>query len=341
MLEIQNLNSKVLKSQEVGTLDDYRAFEERLFLVLKNYLYKYQFLDILNSKEKHLIYNRLCHISSLQSSHECILSDSLLDKINKEYHKIINEFRFKLEGKKISLLDFKILASFYDVIYHGIKSRKRRRFLKEKFAVPILEGFSLLKLVPKMYTACFSILNDFLNNISSENCSFRILAKKKGLGIELTPIFNIEAESISKEKEFELQVKSNEKQRLSCKTAVKDIYNFKNYNLNIHTMQEANYEEFLSYIKQGEDTNLKIDNSNREELALQSHSIGKLLQLLIINTFGLLVAQVAKISYSLVFKFKNIFKPRRNVKLKTCEKESSEYTASKRLEPNNLKKQAV
>lgn len=101
-------------------------------------------------------------------------------------------------------------------------------------------------------------------------------------------------------------------------------------------MQEANYEEFLSYIKQGENTKLTIDNSNREELALQSQSIWKLLQLLIVNTLGLVVAQLAKIFYSLIFKLKNIFKQGENASLRSCNQESLKYPKTKLLVSNNF-----
>ncbi|MRT92767.1 hypothetical protein [Ancylomarina sp. 16SWW S1-10-2] len=336
MLESQKLNNKVLESQEISALADYRAFEERLLLVIKNHLYKNQVIDILSFKEKQMIYSRLCNIRPLQSATGCLIPSSQLNEINNEYHKIINEFRFKLEGKEISLVDFKILASFYDVLYHGIKKRKRRRFLKEAFAVSILEGFSLLKLVPKMYTACFSILINHLNDINKQNCSFEIRAKQAGLGIILTPVLNSNTVSIfSSNNKLDLLSRLKEEKK-QYKTDYQEIYNFNNYNLNIHTMQEANYEEFLSYIKQGEDAKLTVNNSNREELALQSHSIWKLLQLLVINTLGLIVAQLAKMSYSLFFKLKNLFKQGENVDIKSSEQESTEYTPSKLLVPNNF-----
>lgn len=78
-------------------------------------------------------------------------------------------------------------------------------------------------------------------------------------------------------------------------------------------MQEANYTEFLSYINQGEDTKLTITNDNREELALQTYSMGKLLQLLVINTLGLVVNVFSKLYYSTRYKFKRPFIQNNNV----------------------------
>jgi len=324
MIACQILNSEVEEVQKRTSLDAFYSFEERLSLVLKNYLNKDHSLAILNSKERRMIFDRLCYISPLKRALECNLTDTQLNKLNEEYHKIINEFKFNHEGEEISLTDFNILAAFYDVVYHGIRNGKRRRHLKEEFAVPFLEGLSLLKLVPKIYTACFSILIDCLNDINNKNCSFEILAKQNGSGMILTPVFNIKTESIfTQEKELDLllKLKEDEKQKSHDKTDVQDIYNLKNYNLNINTMQEANYEEFLSYIKRGEDAELTITNGNREELALQTSSMGKLLQLLILNTLGLVVASFAKIYYSIRLKFKRLFGRNREIDIRSNLKE--------------------
>lgn len=86
-------------------------------------------------------------------------------------------------------------------------------------------------------------------------------------------------------------------------------------------MQEANYDEFLSYIKQGENAELNINNTNREELALQTYSGGKLLQLLVINVAGLFVTLIAKMHYSSLHKLKKTFSQSNNVDVRSNIKE--------------------
>lgn len=321
MLACQILKSEVEGGQKPTSFD---AFEKSLSRILNNHLRRKHSLDLLNFEERQMIFDRLCFILPVKKALKCFVTATQLDTINKGYHKLINEFRFNYEGEEVGLTDFNILAAFYDVVYHGIKNRKRRRYLKVEFAVPFLEGISLLKMVPKIYTACFSILIDCLNDVDNKNCSFEMLAKQNGAGMLLTPVFNINAKSrFTQEKELDLllKLKTDKAQKLQCKTEIQDIYNFKDYNLNINTMQEANYEEFLSYIKQGEDAELTITDGNREKLSLQTHSIGKLLQLLILNTFGLVLASFAKLYYSIRLKLKRLFSKNKEITIRPNLKE--------------------
>jgi len=321
MLACQILKNEVEEVQKRTSID---AFEKSLSRVLKNHFRKKHSLDILNLEERQMIFERLCFILPVKKALKCFLTDTQLDTINQGYHALINKFKFRYEGEEVALTDFNILAAFYDVIYHGIKNKKRRRYLKEVFAVPFLEGISLLKMVPKIYTACFSILIDYLNDINNKNCSFKMLAKQNGEGMLLTPVFNINAKSrFTQEKELDLllKLKTDNKLKLHCKTEIQDIYNFKDYNLNINTMQEANYEKFLSYIKQGEDAELTITDGNREKLSLQTHSMGKLLQLLMLNTFGLALASFAKLYYSIRLKFKRLFNKNKEITIRPNLKE--------------------
>jgi len=92
-----------------------------------------------------------------------------------------------------------------------------------------------------------------------------------------------------------------------------DLFRLKDYKLIIDAMQEANYKEFLSYIKLGEEAELRAASVNPEDLTLQDYSLGKLLSLLILNTIGLIVAQVMKIFYSLANKFKSLSKQNVNL----------------------------
>jgi len=99
-----------------------------------------------------------------------------------------------------------------------------------------------------------------------------------------------------------------------------DLRNLKNFNLNIDAMQEANYEEFLTYIKQGEESEMSSINHRQEELSLQNQPLGSLLKLLLLNSFGLIAALITKMFYVLAHKLRRLAKPR--VELIYSEEES-------------------
>ena len=483
MIDSQILNNEVAEDQKPEPTCTTHSFEEKLAKVLKNHLHKYQSPDVLNSDEKQMMFDLTWSINPPVRALDSTISDSKLEEIKGDYQQIVKEFKFKHEGVDISLTDYNILASFYHVVYHRIKNRKRTRFIKEIFAVPFLEGVSMLNQVPRKYTACFTMLIDRLNDVSKQFYSFEMICKQEESAMKITPvlsicfatkesmlichsyrsiykianplssseikwltipekkdqtvidsdnaclnmyiqtraltslqesldifdeqainailnynlrhvdriesykenlllpirIFNIkigylacvesgpslvaktfnfihqkdtpegdrlikditQPEIISKlyqayKLSLLLELNSDEKQKLPYELGLQDIFRLNNYNLNINTMQEANYDEFLSYIKQGENAELVINNTNREELALQSLSIGKLFQLLIINTLGLIVAQFAKMSYSIMHKFKGLFKKEEYMKIKPINQEVIEPSNTKPLVPETL-----
>ncbi|WP_372644378.1 hypothetical protein [Ancylomarina sp.] len=453
----QTLHKEIVGIQELESFDAFQYFEKRLSRVLETHLFESSPVHLLSQEEKQLIFGLLWYVRSPKRAPENAISDSDLKSIGEEYHQIIHKFRISHEGKEIALLDYNILAAFYHVLYHGIKSRKRTRYLKENFAIPILEGASLLKSVPNMYTACFFMLISRLNDIRKQCYSFKMLHSdgQGNLNMTLTPVLSIywaRQESmmihrafrsvykvpnpqissginwlkISKEKleshysgnksELNLYIQTHalnqiqerldifdqqalndilsfslrhikafeiykgnlllpilvchikvgylvcdiiddrlvartfrfitqnktpvgdsllenhihskfgitycpiDKLRLLFKVedevvlnlyydaGVEDVFCLKNYNLIIDAMQEANYKEFLSYIKQGEEAELNVTSVNREDLNLQDYSLVKLLGLLILNTIGLIVAQVMKMFYSLASTFKGLGK---------------------------------
>lgn len=97
---------------------------------------------------------------------------------------------------------------------------------------------------------------------------------------------------------------------LSCETDFEDLRRLKNFKLNIDAMQEANYEEFLAYIKQGEESEKNSISFKQEEVSLQSHSLGMLLKLLLLNGLGLIVVLITKMFYVLAHKLRRLSKPR-------------------------------
>jgi len=321
MLDNQTLNCEVETTQELNPLD---AFVKRLSLVLERHLHSFHSIDVLNVEEKQRIFDQLWCVNPIQRAIECVITDSHLYEINTEYHRIVNDFRFNYEGEEISLTDYNILASFYNVVYHRIDGRKRTKLIKEAFAVPILEGVSMLKLIPRMYVACFSQFMARLNGMEEPYYSFEMISEQTELRMTFTPILNYKTKSLfvqaNKLSQY-IKLKEGEKQKLENEVRFQDTFNLKIYNLNINTIQEANYDEFLSYIKQGENTELNISNANREELALQTYSAGKLLQLLIINTAGLFVTLLAKMHYSSLHKLKKIFSQSNNANVRSNLKE--------------------
>jgi hypothetical protein len=455
MISRDSLHKEIVGIQELESFDAFQYFEKRLSHVLETHLYESSLVHLISHEEKQMIFGLLWYVCSPKRASENAISDSDLKNIGEEYHQIIHKFRISHEGKEIALLDYNILAAFYHVLYHGIKSRKRTRFLKESFAMPILEGVSILKSIPNMYTACFSMLISRLNDVRKQCYSFEMLHSdgQGNLSMTLTPVLSIywaRQESmmihrafrsvykvpnpqistginwlkVSKEKleshysgnksELNLYIQTHalnqiqerldifDQQELndilsfnlrhveafeiykgnlllpilvchikvgylvcdiiddrlvarifrfilhnntsvgdsllenhinskfsitSCKidklsllfkvedevilnlyydAGVEDLFRLKNYNLIIDAMQEANYKEFLSYIKQGEETELSVASVNQEDLTLQDYSLGKLLGLLILNTIGLIMAQVMKLFYSLANTFKGL-----------------------------------
>ncbi|MCZ4694529.1 hypothetical protein DWB61_05695 [Ancylomarina euxinus] len=453
----QTLHKEILGIQDLESFDAFQYFEKRLSSVLETHLYESSPVHLLSHEEKQMIFSLLWYVRSPQRALENAISDSDLKNIGEEYHQIIRKFRIIHEGKEIALLDYNILAAFYHVIYHGIKNIKRTSFLKENFAISILEGVSMLKSVPNMYTACFSMLISRLNNVRKQYYSFEMLHSdgQGNLSMTLTPVLsiywarqesmmihrafrsvykvpnpqistNINWLKVPREKleshysgntnEFNLYIQThalNQIQecldifdqqalndivsfnlrhikafeiykgnlllpilvchikvgylvcdiiddRLVARTfrfilhnntpvgdsllenhinssfsitschidklsllfkvedevilnlyqdaGLEDLFRLKNYNLMIDAMQEANYKEFLSYIKQGEEAELSVASVNQEDLTLQDYSLVKLLGLLILNSLGLIVAQVMKFFYSLANTFKGIGK---------------------------------
>jgi hypothetical protein len=321
MLDNQTLSCEVERTQELEPLD---AFVKRLSIVLKRHLHSFHSIDVLNVEEKQLIFDQLWSVCPIQRAIESVITDSHLYEINTEYHRIVTDFRFNYEGEDINLTDYNILASFYNVVYHRINGRKRTKLIKEAFAVPILEGVSMLKFIPRMYAACFSQFITRLNGIEESHYSFEMISERTELGMTLTPVLNYRTKSLfvqaNKLSQY-IKLKKREEQKLENELRFQDTFNLKIYNLNINTMQEANYDEFLSYIKQGENTELNISNDNREELALQTYSTGKLLQLLVINTAGLFVTLIAKMHYSSLHKLKKMFSQKNDVDVRSKLKE--------------------
>ena len=481
MIDSQILNNEVAADQKSEPACTIHFFEERLNKVLKNHLHRHQFPDVLNSDELQMMFDLTWSINPPVQALNSTISDFNLEEIKADYYQIIKEFKFKHEGSDISLPDYNILASFYHVVYHGIKSRKRARYIKETFAVPFLEGVSMLTQVPKMYAACFFMLINRLNDISKYFYSFEMISKQEESGMKITPVLSIcfatkesmlicrsyrsvykianplssseikwltipekkdqtqnhnnkaclnmyiqahaltclkesldifdkqtinailnynlrHVDKIESYKEnlllpikiynikigylicivsgsnlvartfsfihqkdtpegdrlikditqpnlnsklhqaykLSLLLKLNDKEKQKLPYELREIFHLKNYNLNINTMQEANYDEFISYIKQGEDTELIINNTNREELALQSYSIGKLMQLLIINTLGLVVAQLVKMYYSIIHKFKSLLKKNETTNMTANYREENDCSKAKPLAPMGL-----
>ncbi|MGZ2369384.1 hypothetical protein ACXR6G_06330 [Ancylomarina sp. YFZ004] len=457
MMKRQTLHKKIVGIQGLESCNAFQYFEERLSHVLETHLYGSPSVDLLRFKEKQMIFSLIWCINSPQRAPENTISDSELKDFGEKYQQIIRTFKVSHEGKEISLLDYNILAAFLHVLYHGIKNRKRTGHLKEAFAIPILEGVSMLKGVPNMYTACLFMLISRLNDIRKHCYSFemqrsngqgnlsKILtpvislnwARQESMMIHRTlqsvykvvnPLISSSANwlNIPKEKlgshysgnknELNLYIQSDALTRLQecldifdqqglneilsfnlrhfdafqqykgnlllpinlyqinvgylvcdliddklvvrtfrfithnntpegdClinkqtqsssemtfsfidklslllklndevdlnsyyEAGYENLFRLKDYNLKIDAMQEANYEEFHSYIKQGNEAELTSESINEENLTLKDYSLGKLLGLLILNTLGLIVAQVMKVFYSLANKFKGLAK---------------------------------
>lgn len=457
MISRDSLHKEIVEIQKLESFDAFQYFEKRLSHVLETHLYQSPPVDLLSFEEKQMIFSLLWYVSSPQRAPENAISDSDLKDFNEKYQQIIRTFRVSHEGKEIALLDYNILAAFYHVLYHGIKNRKRAGDLKEAFAIPILEGVSMMKAIPNMYTACFSTLISPLNDVRNKYYSFEMLhsdgqgnldmtltpvlsiycAKQESMMIDRTfrsvykvpnphfysgiswltiPIETLSSHYSGNKSELNLYIQSHalnqmqkhldifdqhalndilsfnlrhiesfkyykgnllmpikvshikvgylvcnviddnlvvrtflyimnnytpegdsllgrysflksdathcQSDRLSSLFEVKDevslnlyfkagfgdLLSLKDYKLKIDAMQEANYKEFLSYIKQGEKAELSVASVNQEDLTLQDYSLGKLLGLLILNTIGLVVAQVMKIFYSLANKLKGLGK---------------------------------
>ena len=471
MISRDPLHKEIVENQELESFDTFQYFEERLSHVLETHLYQSPPVHLLSFEEKQMIFGLLWYVCSAQRAPENAVSDSDLKEFNEKYQQIIQTLRVNHEGKEIAILDYNILAAFYHVLYHGIKNRKRAGDLKEAFAVPILEGMSMMKMIPNMYTACFSMLISHLNDVRHKFYSFEILHSdgQGNLNMTLTPVVSIyrarqESMMINQtfrsvykvpnphlysgiswltipieklcshysgnKSELNLYIQSHalnqmqkrldifdqhelndilsynlrhltsfesykgkllmpikachikvgylvcnvvddslvarnflfilhnntpegdsllekytylksdttycKSDRLSCLLKVEDevslsmyskagfeeVFRLKDYKLIIDAMQEANYKEFLSYIKQGEEAELSVANVNQEDLTMQDYSLGKLLGLLILNTLGLIVAQVMKIFYLLAQKVRRLGKQNTEFK-RAYEKQNS------------------
>ncbi|RXQ89513.1 hypothetical protein EO244_14190 [Ancylomarina salipaludis] len=444
---------EMLEAQQSESFDAFVYFEKRLSQVLKVHLNEFPPVHLLKKAEKQMIFDLLWYVCSPQKHPENAISDSELQMITKRYQQIIQEFRIKHEGKSIGLLDYNILVAFYHVLYHKIKPKRRAGKLKQAFAIPSLEGISLLKKVPEYYSGCLILLLSRLNDVRKKYYAFE-MKRTDNLGqlnMTLSPMVSvywvrhesmmihrslrsvyklamptcasgiqwlkihkekltdhykgtqdalpiyIQAHALDRLKErldifnqtevnkilnlnfvlwndiehykgnlllpvqvcqilvgyfvcdvvddkfvirtFRLITHLNTPQgdrlfeyftrsqsgikhcqfdRLSLLFDVEDQYVLDLYkkvgfielfrlkDLNIEVMHEANYKEFLAYIKQADDAEVYAEERDLQELELQSLSFGKLISLLFFNTIGLLFSLVLKMVYSTAHWFKNL-----------------------------------
>lgn len=456
------LREEMVKTQGTEVFKLFLYFEERLSHVLENHLKTFTSINLLSRKEKQMIFDLLWSVNKPVRVSGNSISDAELQMLDDKYQQFIFEFRLKHEGKRISVFDYNVLAAFYHVLYHRIKGSKRRSHLKEVFELPILEGVSLLKKVPDLYSACFamlvsrindprkkyyafdmkradqngqlnmvltpevsvywarqesmlinracrsvyklaklscsndvrwlsilshklprtykcdkknlnlyvqvhalnklkerlnefdsSILNDILNLntfgvkdfiVFKNNLLLPVRFKKIKLGYWVCDVvenkvvirtFRFITHSscpegdrlLSKFLEAKLDINSRFSNDLSGLFKVEDhvrinllkevglasVLSLKDCNLNIDAMQEANYEEFLAYIKQGEEAETRTVSINTERLDLQNQSLGKLLKLLLLNSLGLVAVSITKVFYVSAHKIKSIFHVKKSV----------------------------
>ena len=457
MISKKTLHKEIVGNQEHESFETFQYFEERLSAVLATHLYKSPPTQLLNVNEKRLIFSLLWYVRSPQRARGNLINEADLMDFDSKFKQFTSKLTVKHEGKEITLLEYNILAAFYHVLYHKIKDKSRAGVLKEAFSVPILEGISMLKAIPDMYTACYSMLLSRLNDISKQCYSIEMLRSDGhgNLSMTLTPVlsvyiarketmmihgehrlvykvpnpfvssrskwmkiprekleshytgdkdemdffiqiqafkqmneclnifdqktlneilsFNLRHLGIFEEYKEDLlvpihvfqtkvgywvcdiigdslvirafrlisqsntpegdqllanysklkidikrcdtddlsllfKVKDDVDLALFNQAGFKDIFRLKDYNLKIDAMQEADYKEFLSYIKQGENAELRVSNVEQEDLTLQDYSLLRLLSLLVLNTIGLIVAHVMKLFYSLASKLKGLTK---------------------------------
>ncbi len=193
MIRRKTLHKEIVRNQELESFDTFQYFEERLSTVLTTHLYKSPPIHLFNVDEKELIFSLLWYVRSPQRASESVIDDTDLKDLDSMFRQFICQFTVNHEGKEISLLDYNLLAAFYHVLYHKIKDKSRAGVLKEAFAVPILEGVSMLKAIPDMYTACYSMLISRLNDISKQCYSIEMLRTDGhgNLSMTLTPVLSI------------------------------------------------------------------------------------------------------------------------------------------------------
>lgn len=478
MVSKQILQYEIVGTQEQESFDAFQYFEKRLSLVLETHLHESPPTHLLSFNEKKMIFALLWYVCSPQRAPENAINDSDLKNIGEMYQQIVHRFRINHEGKKITLLDYNILAAFYHILYHGIKSRKRAGNLKEAFAVPVLEGVSMLKAVPDMYTACFSLLINRLNDVRKHYYSLDMMRSdgKGKLSMTLRPVISlywarresmmiyrafrsvyklasphyfsgikwlkipkeklehhykgiktdlkvyIQTHALNRLKErldvfdqmtlndilssnlrnisaFEyykgnlllpiqlyqikvgylvcdviddklvvrtfrfithnntpegdrlLECYIQSKSNITCchldklsllfdvedevsiklynEAGLADLFHLKDHNLNIDAMQEANYEEFLAYIKQGEETEHSVVSLNQNDSALMDYSLGRLLKLLFLNTLGLSAAMFTKTFYSLAHRIKGLGKLNTDLNIREKKLDSTDLSNAK------------
>ena len=457
MTSKQLFPKEMLETRPSESSDAFVYFEKRLSFVLTEYLYESPSVDLLSQAEKQMIFDLLWSVLPPKRQPENAISDSELNMIEEGYQEIIHEFRLMYEGKPISLLDFNILAAFYHVLYHRIESKGRARKLKQAFAVPSLEGISLLKKVPGYYSGCMAILLSRLNDVRKKYYVFEMKRSEDPvhLNMTLSPVLSvywvrqeslvihrsrrlvyklfrpgyasgIQGLMIPKSKlgqhyqgakdalhlyiqddaikglatsldifdqrsvntilnlnlalwndieyykgnlllplqicqihvgywvcnvvedklvartfrlithnntpqgdrlsdvfgRSKLDIKNWNRDRLSFFTKVEnqevirlykeagfnELFRLKDFNLNIEVMQEANYKDFLAYIREGEQTEACVGGRSHEALELQNQSLGKLVYLLLLNTAGWIAGLFFKMMYSVVFWFRGLSK---------------------------------